>query len=94
MTFTSIIGSLAAIVITAGYLPQTIRTVRTRSTDDIAMGSFLLLLLGSVLWVVYGFLIEDVPLVVANGLASIMSGTVFVIKMNNDIKKRKLKREK
>ena len=92
MTFTSIIGSLAAIVIVIGYLPQTIRTVRTRSTDDIAMGSFLLLLLGSMLWVVYGFLIEDVPLVVANGLASIMSGTVFVIKMSNDMKKRKLKK--
>ena len=35
-----IIGSIAAIAMVFGYLPQTVRTVRTRSTDDIATGTF------------------------------------------------------
>ena len=38
-----IIGSIAAIAMVFGYLPQTVRTVRTRSTDDIATGTFLMM---------------------------------------------------
>lgn len=42
-----IIGSIAAIAMVFGYLPQTVRTVRTRSTDDIATGTFLMMGFGS-----------------------------------------------
>ena len=38
---TEIIGSLATLTLLLGYLPQTIHTIRTRKTDDIALGTFL-----------------------------------------------------
>ena len=43
MHISDIIGTIAAIAMVFGYLPQTVRTIRTRSTDDIAMGTFLMM---------------------------------------------------
>ena len=51
-----IIGSIAAIAMVFGYLPQTVRTVRTRSTDDIATGTFLMMGFGSACFAVQGIL--------------------------------------
>ena len=48
------IGSIAAIAMVFGYLPQTVRTVRTRSTDDLATGTFLMMGFGSACFAVQG----------------------------------------
>ena len=56
-----IIGSIAAIAMVFGYLPQTVRTVRTRSTDDIATGTFLMMGFGSACFAVQGILTGNIP---------------------------------
>ena len=78
-----IIGSIAAIAMVFGYLPQTVRTVRTRSTDDIAMG------FGSACFAVQGILTGNIPLFVTNLLTTIMSSIVFGIKIYNDYFKKR-----
>ncbi len=89
MNLTSFMGSIAAILITLGYLPQTLKTVRTRSTGDIAVGSFILMGLGSFSWVIYGFLTKDYFILTANTLTTLMSVVIFSIKINNDLKARR-----
>ena len=74
-----IIGSIAAIAMVFGYLPQTVRTVRTRSTDDIATGTFLMMGFGSACFAVQG----------TNLLTTIMSSIVFGIKIYNDYFKKR-----
>ena len=69
-----IIGSIAAIAMVFGYLPQTVRTVRTRSTDCFA---------------VQGILTGNIPLFVTNLLTTIMSSIVFGIKIYNDYFKKR-----
>ena len=82
-------GMVAAATIVVGYLPQTIKAIRTRSTDDIAMTSFLLITVGALLFVAQGLLTGNYYLAVANFLTSCMSTIVVIIKLNNDRKKRR-----
>lgn len=83
-----IIGYSATICLVLGYLPQAIVTIRTRNTDGIAMPTFLALGLGSLLFVVQGALLGNIPLVITNAITTICSAIIFVIKINNDRKKR------
>jgi MtN3 and saliva related transmembrane protein len=94
LSFVTITGYLAAIFMTLGYLPQTIRTIRTRSTDDIAMGTFLCMGLGSIFFMIQGILLGNIPLALTNGLTTGMSATIFCIKMVNDIRKKRLNNDK
>ena len=72
-----------------GYLPQAITTIRTRDTDGIALPTFLMLGLGSVLFVVQGILLGNIPIVITNTIATVSSIIIFAIKMRNDRGKKK-----
>lgn len=87
----NIFGFLAALCMVFGYLPQAIHTIRTRQTDAIAMPTFLLMGLGSVFFVVQGFLSNPVnwPLVITNLITGVCSAIVFGIKIYNDYIRRK-----
>ena len=74
---------------TIGYLPQTVRTIRTRSTDDIAMGTFLMMGLGSAAFAVQGILTHNIPLFATNLLTTTMSAIIFGIKIYNDYFKKR-----
>lgn len=89
LDITKIIGYAATVTLLLGYLPQTVHTIRTRKTDDIATGTFLLLGLGSVLFSIYGILLPDWPMTIANGVTAVMSAIIFGIKMHNDHFKKK-----
>lgn len=84
MEIATIIGYCAAILMVLGYVPQTLQTIRTRKTDDIALGSFVLMALGASCFFVQGLLTDNLPLAIANGLTATMSTVIFVIKMVND----------
>lgn len=88
MDIASLFGIIAAITMILGYIPQTIKTIRTRKTDDIALGSFVLMAVGATCFFVQGVLTANVPLAVANGLTATMSTIIFVIKMVNDRNKK------
>ena len=72
-----------------GYLPQAITTIRTRDTDGIALPTFLMLGLGSVLFVIQGILLGNIPIVITNTIATVSSIIIFVIKMRNDRRRKK-----
>lgn len=84
----NIIGYSATICLVFGYLPQAIVTIRTRNTDGIAMPTFLALGLGSLLFVVQGAMLGNIPVAIANAITTICSIIIFVIKINNDRKKK------
>lgn len=89
MNVSLIIGYLASICMICGYLPQAVATIRTRRTDGIAMPTFLALGAGSVLFVVQGLLLDNMPLVITNVITTVCSIIIFVIKIRNDHKKKK-----
>ena len=88
-TAINIAGYGAALCMIFGYLPQAITTIRTRDTDGIALPTFLMLGLGSVLFVIQGILLGNIPIVITNTIATVSSIIIFVIKMRNDRRRKK-----
>ncbi len=85
---TLIVGYLASICMVCGYLPQAIRTIRTRDTSGIALPTFLALGAGSVLFVVQGIMLNNMPLVITNVITTVCSVIIFAIKIRNDHRRR------
>ena len=90
MDLSLVFGWIASICMVLGYVPQTIQTIRTRSTGDIALGTFLLMAIGGLCFAIQGWLVGNWPLFTCNVLTTTMSAIIFGIKMYNDyIKKPK-----
>jgi len=75
------IGIAAAILTTAAFAPQAIQAWRTRSTRDVSLTMFLLMVSGIALWLVYGILIGDLPLILANAVTLLLAGAILVAKI-------------
>jgi MtN3 and saliva related transmembrane protein len=84
-----IVGYIACITMVLGYLPQTVRTIRTRSTDDIALGTFLLMGIGALFFAIQGLMLSNWPLLITNAITFILSSIIFGIKIYNDYFKKK-----
>jgi len=79
----SMIGSVAGISTTGAFLPQVIRTWRTRSTRDISLSMFLLTVFGLLLWLIYGIAVNDWPLIVADAVSLILAVTILALKLRH-----------
>lgn len=75
------IGYAAGTLTTLSFLPQVIKTWQSRSAKDISLAMFLMFCIGVSLWIVYGALHQDLPVILANvvtlTLASIILGFKF-----------------
>jgi len=78
---TTLIGLLAATCTTGSFLPQVIRAWRTRSTRDVSALMFVLLVTGNALWLLYGALIGDLPLVIANLITITLVAIILALKL-------------
>ncbi len=76
-----IVGFLAAFCTTIAFLPQAIRTFRTKNTDGISLSMYSIFVLGVIMWLVYGILLNDIPLIIANSVTLALSASILVMKM-------------
>jgi MtN3 and saliva related transmembrane protein len=83
MTGVTALGLLAATLTTIAFVPQVVKTWRTRSTHDISLGMFAILVAGMIAWLIYGALIGDLPLVLANAVTLLLAGTILLFKIRN-----------
>ena len=81
MEFANVFGSLAGTLTTVAFLPQAIKTWKTRSAGDISLGMFTLFAAGVFLWIVYGIGIGSVPVIIANTITFVLAVTFLVFKI-------------
>jgi MtN3 and saliva related transmembrane protein len=81
MTLTSLIGFSAATLTTVSFLPQVIQVWKTKSTKDISLGMFSIFSTGVFLWLVYGILIKDWALFMANFVTLILASIILTFKL-------------
>ena len=83
MTFdlTGFLGYSAGFCTTAAFLPQVIRSVRTRSTKDISLFMLVLFATGLILWTIYGICEDRLPIVAANGVTLVFVGVLFWLRI-------------
>jgi len=77
------VGYAAAILATSSFLPQAIKIVRSGQTKDISLSMYLMFCSGVALWLIYGFMIHEKPVIVANLATLVLSGTILVMKLRN-----------
>jgi len=78
-TLATILGSIAAVCTTIAFLPQAIKTIKTKHTKDLSLSMYTLLNLGIFLWFCYGILIKEVPVILANGITWIFTMTILAL---------------
>ena len=76
-------GYLAALCTTSAYVPQVLRVWRTRSTHDISLRMFLVLVTGLCLWLVYGIWRGEIPLIIANSVTLTLASTILYFKIRH-----------
>ena len=81
MNYVEIIGLLAAVCTTIAFLPQVVKTWKSKSAKDLSLGMFSLFFTGVGLWLAYGILQQDLPIILANGVTLILAGSLLFFKL-------------
>lgn len=76
----TVLGLCAGTLTTISFIPQVVKTWRTRSGADLSTSMFALFSLGLVLWFAYGVMIDSLPIIVANGVTLALTLLVLVLK--------------
>ena len=83
MNWITVMGFIAGICTTSAFLPQVVKIFRTRKTEDISLFMYIILTAGILLWMIYGSLNGDIPLVLANGITFIFASSILVLKLRH-----------
>lgn len=75
------LGYLAGAITVGSFLPQVVRAWRTRRTADLSLSTFALLVTGCTLWMIYGIVTRDAPVILTNGGMVALSGALLVAKV-------------
>lgn len=84
------IGSIAATCTTVAFVPQVIQSWRTRDLSGISLPMYTIFTLGVVLWLIYGILRHDWPVIMANAVTALLAGLVLLLKLRS-LKSKSLK---
>jgi len=83
-----LIGYCAAFLTTIAFVPQALKSWRTKDLSGISLGMYSLFTAGVGLWLVYGLIIEKWPLILANALTFALALSILFLKLSNISKPR------
>ncbi|NOT14782.1 MAG: SemiSWEET transporter [Methylotenera sp.] len=86
MTNLDILGLIATAFTTSSFVPQVITTWKTRDVSGISLPTYVIITIGLALWLIYGILKGDLPLIVANSVMVILTFTITMMKITFDKK--------
>jgi MtN3 and saliva related transmembrane protein len=89
MNWIAIIGLTAACCTTASFLPQAIKTFRTKDTSGISLSMYILFTFGTLLWFIYGWVSNNLPVALANGITLVLAAAILYFKIKQTIALRK-----
>ncbi|HWS02778.1 MAG TPA: SemiSWEET transporter [Gammaproteobacteria bacterium] len=78
-----LIGYGAAILTTLAFIPQALKSWRTRDLSGVSLSMYSLFTLGVGLWLVYGILLDSWPIILANLVTLTLAGTVLFLKLRH-----------
>ena len=81
MDSTTLIGLAAGVFTTISFLPQVIKAWKSKSTRDISAGMYVVLAVGLLLWVFYGFAINSAPIILTNAIGLTLTLLVLLLKL-------------
>ena len=76
-----IFGYFAAILTTAAFLPQLLKTLKTKKADDVSLATLIIFIIGVLFWIIYGYEISSTPILVANLITLILNLSILISKI-------------
>jgi MtN3 and saliva related transmembrane protein len=89
MEFIEVMGLLGALLSSITFIPQVVRTWQIKSARDLSMGMLLIVFTSTIVWLVYGFALDLLPVIIANGIIFILSLVLIYFKIkfkHNEVK--------
>ena len=81
MELITAIGMVAAVCTTVSFLPQAIRIIKLKETRDLSLLTYILLEAGIFLWFVYGIMLSNMPIMLANGITLCFTTVILFLKI-------------
>lgn len=79
--WTDLIGSVAAVLTTASFIPQAWHSFKTRDVSGISLGMYSVFTVGVALWLLYGVLLQSWPLMIANTITLLLASAILGMKL-------------
>tara|TARA_Y100001933_G_scaffold231086_1_gene248643 strand:- start:37 stop:309 length:273 start_codon:yes stop_codon:yes gene_type:complete len=77
-------GYFAAILTTLAFLPQLIKTLKTKKAGDVSLTTLIMFLTGVMSWIIYGYKISSTPILLANIITFILNLLILIFKISFD----------
>ena len=77
-------GYFAAILTTLAFLPQLIKTLKTKKAEDVSLITLIMFLTGVLSWIIYGYKISSKPILIANIITFILNLLILIFKISFD----------
>ena len=74
-------GYFAAILTTLAFLPQLIKTLKTKKADDVSLITLVMFITGVLSWIIYGYKISSTPILIANIITFILNLLILIFKI-------------
>ena len=74
-------GYIAAILTTAAFIPQLIKTLKTKKAEDVSLVTLIMFICGLVSWIIYGYKICSLPILIANVITLILNLFILISKI-------------
>lgn len=81
MEWTEIMGHLGALLSSITFIPQVLQAWKTKSVGDLSMNMLLIVLTSTIVWLVYAFSLNLLPVIIANSIIFILSGVLIYFKL-------------
>jgi MtN3 and saliva related transmembrane protein len=78
---TQLLGLTAGLFTTIAFLPQVIKTWKMRSAKDLSLSTFSLFFTGVMMWLIYGIMKQDLPVILSNLFTLILAGVLLYFKI-------------
>ena len=76
-----VFGYFAAILTTSAFLPQLLKTLKTKKADDVSLTTLIMFIIGVMSWIIYGIKISSIPILVANLITLILNLLILISKV-------------
>ena len=77
------IGGAGAVLTTICWLPQVVRVVRSKDTSAISLATNLIFAAGVALWLIYGIVLGNWPLIAANAISMMLTLVIIAMKLRH-----------
>ena len=83
LQYTSLVGTIAAVFTTVAFIPQAYHSYKTRDLSGVSLPMYSIFTLGVALWLTYGWLLADWPLIISNAITLALSLLILILKLKH-----------